>query len=308
MPPLFCFGQKPGLRSTGMAQSLARKGWPEARFPRLSPVMFSNRILPCLLVLACCHAPAADTPRLTLDFELYAQGRYVYERNCIVCHGPRGDGQGEMSKTLAPRPRSFREGMFKFRTTPWEKLPTDDDLRRTITGGLTGTAMGMFTHLQPDDVTAVIEYLKSFSRRWRKLENHAEPLAFPTPPAWLTDKQACEPHIAAGKVLFGNICASCHGPKGDGKGPAAPTLKDIWGLPSVPSDLRQEHLRCGDGPEDIFRVLTTGLNGTPMISQAQTLTEQQRWQVIAYIQSIRVETPPLLNPSSPAARATATAR
>ena len=82
-------------------------------------------------------------------------------------------------------------------------------------------------------------------------------------------------------------------------------LKDIWGLPSVPSDLRQPHLRCGDGPADIFRVLTTGLNGTPMISQAQTLTEEQRWQVAAYIQSIRIEGPPLLNPSSPAVKTTA---
>ena len=269
------------------------------------PVMISRGPLVILLMLVFRAAPAADAPRIMLDYELYAQGRYVYERNCIVCHGPRGDGQGEMSKTISPKPRSFREGMFKFRTTPWEKLPTEDDLRHTITGGLTGTAMGMFTQLQPDDVTAVIEYVKSFSRRWRKPENYAEPLTFPPPPGWLDDDQAAARHIAAGKVLFTNICATCHGPNADGKGPTAPMLKDIWGLPSVPSDLRQPHLRCGDGPADIFRVLTTGLNGTPMISQAQTLTEEQRWQVAAYIQSIRIEGPPLLNPSSPAVKTTA---
>jgi mono/diheme cytochrome c family protein len=267
--------------------------------------MYSNGLSIALFMLLFRVATAADSPRLTLDFELYSQGRYVYERNCIVCHGPRGDGQGEMSKTISPKPRSFREGMFKFRTTPWGKLPTEDDLRHTITGGLTGTAMGMFTQLQPDDVTAVIEYVKSFSRRWRKPENYAEPLTFPPPPEWLDDDQAAARHIAAGKVLFTNICATCHGPNADGKGPTAPALKDIWGLPSVPSDLRQPHLRCGDGPADIFRVLTTGLNGTPMISQAQTLTEEQRWQVAAYIQSIRIEGPPLLNPSSPAVKTTA---
>ena len=257
-------------------------------------------VFPLMLLLS--GAPAADAPRTALDFELYAQGRYVYERNCIICHGPRGDGQGELSKTLTPKPRSFREGMFKFRTTAWDKLPTEDDLRRTITGGLSGTAMGMFTQLQPDDVTAVIEYVKSFSRRWRKPANYAEPLKFPPPPAWLGDEKLRAPHAAAGKVLFTNICATCHGPAADGKGPTAPLLKDIWGLPATPSDLRQPHLRCGDDPADIYRVLTTGMSGTPMISFAQTLTAEQRWQIPAYITSIRIEGQPVLNPSSPADR------
>lgn len=245
-------------------------------------------------------APAysADAPRPTPDFEIYAHGRYVYERNCIICHGLRGDGKGELSETLIPKPRSFREGMFKFRTTPWDKLPTDDNLRRTITGGLSGTAMGMFTQLQPDEVTAVIEYVKSFSRRWRTPENYAETLKFPAPPAWLNAGRERASQIVAGKVLFTNICATCHGPNADGNGPTAATLKDATGFPFTPSDLRQPHLRCGDGPADIYRVLSTGMNGTPMISYAETLTEQQRWQVIAYIISVRVEGPPLLNPSS----------
>ncbi|CAN5910284.1 hypothetical protein BH11VER1_BH11VER1_10080 [soil metagenome] len=255
-------------------------------------------ILPFLLIVLTGFAPSAWAQSPEPDFELYAHGRYVYERNCIICHGQRGDGKGELSETIIPKPRSFREGMFKFRSTPWEKMPTDADLRRTITGGLSGTAMGMFSTLQPDDVTAVMEYVKSFSRRWRAPENYAEPLRFPPPPAWLKEKKAVEPHIAAGKVLFTNVCATCHGPDADGKGPIAAALKDVWGMPAVPSDLRQPHLRCGDGPADIYRVLTTGMNGTPMISYAETLTEEQRWQVIAYIVSIRVEGPKLLNPSS----------
>ena len=59
------------------------------------------------------------------DFERYSQGKNVYERNCIICHGPKGDGNGEMAPTLSPKPRSFREGMFKFRTTPFGKMPTN---------------------------------------------------------------------------------------------------------------------------------------------------------------------------------------
>lgn len=258
---------------------------------------FSLTVL--VLLLASLATAMADEPRLQLDYNLYAEGRYVYERNCILCHGPRGDGNGELSKGLNPKPRSFREGMFKFRTTPWDKLPTIDDLRYTITHGLTNTAMGAFTQLQPDEITSVIEYVKSFSRRWRKPENYAPPLTFPPPPAWLSKEQDRTPHLAVGKILFTNVCATCHGVTGEGNGPTAPTLKDIWGMSVKPSDLRQYHLRCGDGPADIFRVLTTGLNGTPMISYAQALTEEQRWQIAAYIETIRVAGPELLNPSSP---------
>ena len=230
----------------------------------------------------------------TVDINRYMQGRYVYERNCIVCHGARGDGKGELSPTLVPSPRSFREGMFKFRSTPAGKLPTDDDLRRTITGGLSGTAMGMFNQLNGDDVDAVIAYVKSFSRAWRKPENHAPSLQLPEPPSWLLDVGASKAHAAAGKTLFTNTCAACHGNQADGKGPAVATLKDIWGHPAAPSDLRQPHLRCGDGSTDIYRVLATGLNGTLMVSFETTLTPDQRWDIIAYIMSIRLPSGPVL--------------
>lgn len=251
--------------------------------PRLSAL--------CLLILA---TPLGAEEPAPLDFNLYMQGRYVFERNCIVCHGPRGDGNGELSPTLKPRPRSFREGMFKFRTTPLGMLPTDDDLRRTIRGGLSGTAMGMFTQLSDEEVSAVITYVKSFSRRWRKAENYAPQVPLPPAPAWFKEDGARQTHAVAGAKLFAMNCATCHGDKADGKGPAAVALKDIWGQPAAPSDLRQPHLRCGDAPGDLFRVLTTGLNGTAMVSFDKTLTEAQRWDIIAYLLSIRLPSGPVL--------------
>lgn len=252
------------------------------------------------LLLLCSTLCRAQEPVYTPpSFEVFMKGRYVFERNCILCHGERGDGNGEMAKDLKPRPRSFREGYFKFRTTPWDKMPTDDDLRRTLNGGLTGTAMGIFTHLPQEDIEAVIAYVKSFSRRWKKPEHRAPPMTFPPVPDWFENKAERAKHAETGKTLFLATCATCHGEKGDGKGPTAPTLKDVWGLSASPSDLRQEHLRCGDGPADVYRVLSTGLNGTPMLSFDQTLTPEQRWDIIAYIQTIQVPSLPLLNPSSP---------
>lgn len=262
-------------------------------------VIFPVRRALILLALATA-LPAADAVA-PLDFNLYMQGKYVYERNCIVCHGQRGDGNGEMSPTLKPRPRSFREGMFKFRTTPPGMLPTDDDLRRTIRGGLSGTAMGMFSQLSDEEIDSVITYVKSFSRRWRKPENHAQSVSLSPPPDWLKLPAEVKTHAHAGRKLFATHCAACHGEKADGKGPAAVALKDIWGVPAAPSDLRQPHLRCGGSPADIFRVLATGLNGTPMVSFDATLTEAQRWDIIAHILDIRVPSGPVLG-AAPAAQ------
>lgn len=246
------------------------------------------------IFLALAAALYAADQAAPLDFNLYMEGKYVYERNCIVCHGQRGDGNGELSPTLKPKPRSFREGMFKFRSTPYGMLPTDEDLRRTITHGLSGTAMGAFTYLPAEDLDAVIVYLKSFSRRWKKAENHAPAMKFPAQPEWFKAGDVIKTHEEAGKKLFAANCMACHGEKADGKGPAAIALKDIWGIQAAPADLRQPHLRCGDTPADLFRVLATGLNGTPMVSFEATLTEAQRWDIIAYILSVRLPSVPVL--------------
>ncbi|MGH7318661.1 MAG: cbb3-type cytochrome c oxidase subunit II, partial [Candidatus Rokuibacteriota bacterium] len=63
--------------------------------------------------------------------EQEARGKEVYERRCVGCHGQNGDGNGPVATFLDPRPRDFRLGAFKFRTTPSGSLPTDGDLYRT---------------------------------------------------------------------------------------------------------------------------------------------------------------------------------
>lgn len=231
-------------------------------------------------------ARATDEVQLP-DRSLYPLGRAVYERNCLLCHGTCGDGKGELSAQLVPKPRSFVQGLFKYRSTPWGKLPTDADLQRTIRGGLEGTAMGSFIALTDDEITAVAEYIKSFSRRWRHPENYAPPVEIPAQPGWLKDEAALREHTKRGKIVFQAACAACHGEKGDGKGVGAVALQDDWGFPAIPADLRQPHRRTGSEAHDIFQVLMTGLNGTPMVSFAEALTPEQKWDVIAYIKTLR---------------------
>ena len=39
-----------------------------------------------------CDAGNPPGVRVGVNYSLYEQGRYVYEQNCLICHGDRGDG------------------------------------------------------------------------------------------------------------------------------------------------------------------------------------------------------------------------
>lgn len=56
---------------------------------------------------------------------------------------------------------------------------------------------------------------------------------------------------------------------------------------ATPTDLRQEQLRSGRKLATVYRVLVTGIEGTPMPSFAETLTEEQRWELVAYVAQLR---------------------
>jgi mono/diheme cytochrome c family protein len=229
----------------------------------------------------------ALTTTATNGAESILQGRFVFERNCMVCHGRRGDGKGELAPGLDPPPRDFRAGLFKFRSTPAGALPTDDDLKRTIRGGLGGTAMPIYAHLTERDLGAVIEYIKTLSPRWQDAKNHQPPLTLPETPDWVIDLASHPKRVAAGRARFLAFCAPCHGESGRGDGPAAATLRDHADRPAKPRDLRSAPLRGGDTARDLYRTLLTGLDGTPMPAFAEGMTEEQRWELAAYVRDLR---------------------
>ena len=232
-------------------------------------------------------APDAATPSGWPDDSKRFQGRYIYERNCIVCHGKWGDGDGEMSKGMFPRPRPFTSGIFKYRTTPAGSLPTNSDLFHTVRNGLSGTSMPAFAQLRDAEIQAVVEYIKSFSPRWQERANYAAPLPAPKEPDWMDDKTSLTTRAARGKEHFMTACTSCHGEKGDGKGTAAAELKDAWNNPAPPPDLRTSMMRTGGTAGDIYRVLLAGVDGTPMPAFNTAFNEEQRWEIVAWVLTLR---------------------
>lgn len=209
-------------------------------------------------------------------------GRQVYEKYCIGCHGAQGDGKGAAASFLNPKPRDFTGGVFKFRATPPGSLPSDDDLIQSITGGIRFSSMPSFTLVSRGEREAVVTYVKSFSPRF-KVEKPGPRVFIPDPPAYL----ATEESGSRGRLLFQTNCVSCHGPGGQGDGPAAANLVDGWGQPTLPLNLTRRNIKSGASPRDIYRSITTGLNGTPMPAFGATLTDDQRWDVVSYILSLK---------------------
>ena len=238
------------------------------------------------IVLKC----GAQTNGLALgsarDHALIQEGRYVYERNCLVCHGRWGDGKGEMAQGMWPRPRKFTSGVFKYRSTPSGSLPLETDLERTIRGGLYGTSMPTFQHLSDREVRAVIQYVQTFSLRWDRPQWKAAALSLPPMPSWWEagDRSG---HAQRGRELYRVSCVPCHGERGKGDGPAASGLEDQWGGATPPADLTQPSLRSGPQPQDLIRALLTGLDGTPMPSFRESLNDEQSWDLVAYLWTLR---------------------
>lgn len=213
-------------------------------------------------------------------------GERVYLENCAACHGQKGDGKGPEANRLKTKPRDFTTGNYKFRSTPSGSLPLDQDIFRTISRGVRATSMLAQLHLSENERWAVTEYLKTFSNRF-KTEKPLDPIALPAAPSRSRDL------ITLGKTMYTDAgCNQCHGAQGKGDTPSAKELKDESGNPIVPTDLTLKPFKSGPGPEDLYRTISTGLNGTPMPSYADALAPKERWALVVYILSIATQERP----------------
>jgi high-affinity iron transporter len=87
--------------------------------------------------------------------------------------------------------------------------------------------------------------------------------------------------VAEGRVIYAQSCASCHGATGLGDGPAGA------GLHPAPPAIGTAAQMHGVSPAMMYRITSVGIAGTPMAGFASTLTSQQRWNVVAYVNSLR---------------------
>ena len=219
--------------------------------------------------------------------DLLVLGQTVYERRCVGCHGVNGDGRGPAARFMEPRPRDFTKGIFKFRSTQGkDSLPTDVDLYSTVTHGLWGTSMPAWQETSEHERRAVVQYIKTFSDRW--VTETVPPSITIAPEPEVTDIS-----LEQGKTLFMANCMLCHGAGGQGNGPMAPVIKDIWGQQLKPANFTlaaglSGGVKLGHDGAHLFRAVTTGIGGTPMPVFGEHLKPEEIWDIVHYVQSLRV--------------------
>ena len=169
-----------------------------------------------------------------------------YDTFCGLCHGYDGEGY------LAPQANALANQQFL-------AASTDDFLRHAIIYGRPTTKMSPWGEevggpLNDRDVELIIQHM----RTWQTL------------PAAQIHDMVIEGIPEDGKPLYDQLCASCHGATGEGE--SALSLNNPTFLESV-----------SDG--FLLHALQEGRQGTTMASYRDILTEEEMYDIVAYIRS-----------------------
>ncbi len=216
-------------------------------------------------------------------------GKEVFEKRCRQCHGDKGEGNGRVADKVYPPPRNFTWGLFKYKTSPADQVPRDEDLLRTINEGFGESSMPAWRDLMTEkEKRDVIAYEKNFSDIF-ETEKPPEEINYGVEVLY------SEQSVIKGKELFKKEgCPECHGE--NGKGDGMKKLKDIWGTREWPRNLTKPWTyNGGSKPRNIFARITIGIPGTQMPSFADKnsnkyLTDEERWHIVNYVRSLADET------------------
>lgn len=86
--------------------------------------------------------------------------------------------------------------------------------------------------------------------------------------------------IAAGKKLYDNNCAECHGEAGKGDGPRGPYSNP------TPPNLTDAEWKHGSSDGAIFTVIQNGVKDSDMPAFEKDIPARQAWDVVNYVKSL----------------------
>lgn len=173
------------------------------------------------------------------------RGQAVFAEHCTACHGEHGAGDGATAAALERRPAAFTDPAFMRGETPVDFFHVVSVGKRI--GGM--PAWGDVLSLQ---------------ERW-DVVRHVWSLATPGT------------SVAEGQGVFLAHCAGCHGPAADGRGAHAGILL------APPPDLSALDRLAARSDRQLFDAVTGGTPGTAMPGFERSLTEQERWALVAFL-------------------------
>ena len=88
--------------------------------------------------------------------------------------------------------------------------------------------------------------------------------------------------LAAGQRLYAQHCASCHGVRAMGDGPAGK------GMNPPPPALGSTEVMRDVPPALMYRIVSVGIEGTAMTGWSSQLSPDERWSIVSWLNGLRV--------------------
>lgn len=214
---------------------------------------------------------------LPATVESATEGSRIYADYCAVCHGDNGKGAFWATTGLNPRPVDFTKASLQPELTRQRMI-------RSVSYGKAETAMtGWKNRLSDKQIETVVDYVidsfmerDSFAQKSRTTDKHATPentranMSLPMP-LGLTG------NAERGVQLYMANCATCHGTKGDGRGPRA------YFINPKPRDFLHTSSRASFNRPTLYEMVSKGKLRTEMPAWNKVLTSQQISDVSEYV-------------------------
>jgi mono/diheme cytochrome c family protein len=181
-----------------------------------------------------------------------ARGEAVYRNLCSACHGRYGRGDGPAAGDLAvPLPDFTDPALLASRS--------DEEVEKRLRANASHTPMAPATVLDENAFRDAIAYVRTLSVPGKHVS------------------------LLAGRDLYNGSCWVCHGPEGNGKGPAARNVDP------PPRDFTSPEFRIAGREEEVYRTISQGaaaaFHGSAYMPEWGTrLSPQQIRDVMAYIE------------------------
>lgn len=185
-----------------------------------------------------------------------ALGQELFAKNCSPCHGDFGEG--------GLNPAVPGDIIAPISTAEFLKTRDDFTLRSVISQGQPNFGMSPFGSsfggpLDDEQIDAIVAYLRSWEAN---------------PPVELPPEVQTNVVTLNGVDIYKNLCAQCHGLKGEGG--VGPALGD-------------PKFQDQNSDQQIFDTINNGHKATTMIAWGEILTADQIQEVVKYIRQLRAE-------------------
>ncbi len=207
-----------------------------------------------------CVLMGASAPQVRAKGDL-KRGEEVYKSLCWTCHGNYGRGDGPAAKYLAFPPPDLTDPRVFGKKSDQEIIAGVMDVQAQTGGSHKSMVIGEV--LKKEALQDAITYMRSLS---------------------VPGKHAS---ISAGKDIYNTFCASCHGVKGDGRGPAAKNLTGV-----KPRDFTSKDFVVQGHEEQIKKTIFEGaaktFHGSPYMPEWKTtLTAPQIADIVEYLKTFK---------------------